>query len=149
MGRKIHKVASQLLQEVLALPGEKILTLATLDGSFTVDIDEKGKIGYEVGVEQLLLAKLVRAMREGGGMIVRQFLPFKLKRKMSNGKTLWVPEKNIYAAALGADQWFGCTAEQAESFCNTNAETGEAISPEEGVHYRAFPSALMAQGHSN
>nr|VFK23212.1 MAG: hypothetical protein BECKLPF1236B_GA0070989_13452 [Candidatus Kentron sp. LPFa] len=130
-----------LLHEIIKIPGDKILTLASATGPFKVDVNKNGEFGYEAGIKELFLAKLVNALHNGTALIIRQFLPVKVKRKLPNGQELWIPEKNIYAVVLGNGQWRGCTAEEVESCCNTDANTGKALLPEEGVHYQEFVPA--------
>jgi hypothetical protein len=128
-----------LIKEILKIKGSKIATLITNYDNFVVDIDEKGNFGYQEGVKNLFEAKLLRAMHEGGGLIIREFLPIKTKRKMPNGKIMWIPEKMIYGVAFGNKMWKGLKAEMVKKFHQTDHKTGKPISLEEGVRFGDFP----------
>ncbi|MFZ4099654.1 MAG: hypothetical protein ACOYKZ_04940 [Chlamydiia bacterium] len=129
---------TQLIDEILKIKGKKILTLSTLDDSFVVDVDASGRFGYQFGVKELFLAKLHRAMRGGGGLVIRQFLELRVKRTTPSLKEMWLPEKNIYIVGLGGNRWVGCSRAEVESCCETDAKTGQPLPKEEGVHYQHF-----------
>jgi hypothetical protein len=129
-----------ILQRIRSLPGPKILTLVTLASEFAVDIDADGVCGYEPGHESLFRAKLARALQEGGGLMIRQFLPVKVQRQMPNGKLLWIPEKKLYGLFLGAGEVTEMSDEVRRASC-TDAETGAALEPEPGVTYASWEEA--------
>lgn len=143
MLEKVNKNGNtkQLLEEILKIPGDKIVTLSTLSVTFQVDIDVTGHFGYEPDAKALFLAKLYSALDEGGGIIIREFLSIRVERKLPNGKKAWIPEKNLYGVILKDNGWFGCTKDQVQSFHETDATTGEALPKEEGVHYQDFANS--------
>lgn len=128
-----------LIKEILKIKGSKIATLITDYNDFVVDIDKKGNFGYQIGVKNLFEAKLLRAIHEGGGLIIREFLSIKTKRKMSNGKLMWIPEKMIYGVTLGNKMWKGLKAEMVKKCHQTDHKTGKPIPPEEGARFGDFP----------
>jgi hypothetical protein len=128
-------VIEDLLAQIKRLPGSKIVTLAQDTGVFEIDIDPQSVCGYEHGHELLFRAKLVRALHEGGGLMICQFLPVKVQRRMPNGKLMWVPEKNLYGLYLGDGAVHPLRAEAVRDASCTDATTGAALEPEEGVHY--------------
>jgi hypothetical protein len=136
----VPDTVKELVDEILKIPGPKIVTLTNVDrGIFRVDINEQGVFGYETGVKELFMAKLVRALHEGGGLIIRQFLPIKVKRANPKGEEMWLPEKYLYGIMLKDNKWFGMSPETLEDCCNQDANTGLPLPPEEGIHYQSFP----------
>jgi hypothetical protein len=130
--------AIELLEEILKIPGKKILTLHCVNSSFSVDIDESSKFGHQPGLKELFLAKLHRAFSEGGAIIIREFLPIRVKRTDGNGKIIWLPEKNLYGILLKDNKWIGCNREQLKEVYEIDALSGSPLSQEEGVHYQDF-----------
>ena len=129
-----------LLSCILQIPGDKIITLVIGNQPFTIDIHANGQIGYHVGHKQLFVAKLHHALVEGGGMIIREFLPMRVSRKLKNEKKGWIPEKNLYGVAFQSGEWVGLEAEAMQQAHEIDYSTGAYLSREEGVHYRTFPS---------
>lgn len=129
---------NKLLEEILKIPGKKILTLYCVNGNFSVDIDESSTFGYQPGIKELFLAKLHRAFLEGGAIIIREFLSIQVKREIDNKKIIWLPEKNLYGILLKDNEWIGCNKEQLKEMCETDAFSGRCLSQEEGVHYQDF-----------
>jgi hypothetical protein len=128
-----------LLDHILKIPGDKIVTLVTSGQSFAIDIQANGQIGYHIGHKQLFIDKLDRALIEGGGMTVRQFLSMKVSRKLKNGEKKWLPEKNLYGVVFQNGEWVGLAAEAMQQAHETDASTAEPLPREEGVHYQTFP----------
>jgi len=129
-----------LLDHILKIPGDKIITLAVGNQPFTIDIKANGQIGYQVGHKQLFVAKLHRALVEGGGMTIRQFLSIRVSRKLKNGEKGWLPEKNLYGIVFQNGKWVGLEAEAMQQTHETDASTGKSLPREEGVHYQTFPT---------
>lgn len=129
-----------LLTAIRALPGPKILTLTTSTGLQPYDMHEDGTLGYDPGHGLLFQAKLVRALHEGGALIVRQFLPIKVEHVAPDGRRTWIPRKNVYAIKLGQQTWTPLSAKDTRTVCCTDAETGQPLPPEPTVSYLAFPS---------
>lgn len=131
---------NNLINKIVSIPGDKIITLASHnDERFSIDISNDNEIGYAAEHKYLFQAKLAKALRYSGGMIIRQFLSLRVKRKMPNGKELWIPEKNIYGVVLGNGRWFGMDIPNLKLACETDA-SGKPIPQEVGVHYKVFPS---------
>jgi hypothetical protein len=68
-----------LLVEILKIPGAKIITLALDNEIFKIDIDEKGNFGYHPDHQALFRFKLMLALQNAGGMIIREFSSFACK----------------------------------------------------------------------
>ena len=107
---------------------------------FELDISENSEFGYAPEHKLLFKAKLTNAIQNGGGIIIRQFLSVRSKRKMPNGKEMWIPEKNLYGAILGNNDWIGMDIRSLKRAYETDATTGLSSTPHEGsTHYRNFP----------
>jgi hypothetical protein len=129
-----------LMVEILKIPGDKIITLTDQDQcSFKVDVSQEGVFGYQSGVKELFLAKLMKAFYGNGAIIIREFLPVKVERVLSNGKKMWIPEKNLYGIALQQGEWVGLSQEELQQCYATDAKSGQPLNQEDGVRYRKFP----------
>ncbi|EKE08087.1 MAG: hypothetical protein ACD_17C00358G0002 [uncultured bacterium] len=128
-----------LLDHILRIQGNKIITLVIGSHPFTIDIKANGQIGYHVGHKQLFIAKLHRALVEGGGMTIRQFLSISVSRKLKNREKGWLPEKTLYGVAFQNGEWVGLEAEAMQQAHETDSSTEEPLPREEGVHYQTFP----------
>jgi len=129
-----------LLDCILQIPGGKIITLVTGNHPFTIDIQANGQIGYHVGHRPLFIVKLHRALVEGGGMTIRQFLSMSVSRKLKNGEKRWLPEKNLYGVVFQNSGWIGLEAEAMQQTHEIDSSTGASLPREEGIHYQTFPS---------
>jgi hypothetical protein len=138
MPQETSAVLDDLLTKITQLPGSKIVTLALDTGEFEIDIDPQGVCGYDPGHEPLFRAKLARALHEGGGLMIRQFLPVKVQRRMPNGKLMWVPEKKLYGLYLGQGSIHPVSAEAVRTAACTDATSGAPLEPEEGVTYATW-----------
>lgn len=49
-----------------------------------------------------------------------------------------IPEKNIYGIVLGEGEWHSLSVESLQECCEHDAQTGNPLPPEEGVHYRCL-----------
>ena len=131
-------IIDDLLARIAQLPGSKIVTLAQETGVFEIDIDPQGVCGYEPGHELVFRAKLARALKEGGGLMIRQFLPVKVQRRMPNGRLMWVPEKKLYGLSLGEGQVRGLSADAVRQASCTDASSGAPLAPEAAVTYATW-----------
>lgn len=132
--------AGELLQSVLKLPGNKIVTLVVQGREpFVIDIGQNGDVGYEKGHELVSMAKLVTAFRGAGALMIRQFLPLRVQRVVPNGKTLWIPRKNVYGIRILGDKWEPLSGDEVRLMHTTDADTGQALPPEDDVRYADFP----------
>lgn len=141
---KEAKIAKKLIADInIKIPGKKILTLAGPErDSQAFDMDEKGKIGYEKGHELIFLARLSKAVKYGGGLIIRQFLPFKVERTVKNNKKVIIPKKNIYGISLGQNGASPLSASEIERACVHDCNTGKIIPKEQDCFYRDLPFKL-------
>jgi hypothetical protein len=141
---RLHETSAAVLDDLVArikrLPGAKIVTLSLEGSEFAIDVDPQGTCGYHPGHEPLFKTMLARALLEGGGLIVRQFLPVKIERRMPNGKLMWVPAKKLYGLALGHGALRGLDAEEVRAAMCTDADSGAPLPVEEGVVYAAWES---------
>lgn len=137
-GYEPSALVDDLLTRLRQLPGSKIVTLVQDSDVFEIDIDAEGICGYEPGHELLFRAKLARALTGGGGLMIRQFLPVKVERRMPNGRLMWVPEKRLYGVYLGDGEVRGLSAEAVRSASCTDAQTGAPLAPEAGVSYASW-----------
>jgi hypothetical protein len=136
----LYDQVNSLINEILKIPGTKIVTLVSKREVFKIDIRNNGRFGYEIHHKAMFLAKILTALGMGGGMMIREFSTLKYQRKMPNGKILWLPEKNLYGVCMTKGAWFGLNKEQVQQGCETDCITGEYLPREEGVHYRDFPT---------
>jgi len=143
MLKKVNTAAmDKLIKSIVKIPGEKIVTLIVQEESepFVIDVSADGKFGYHESHELLFRAKLVSAFSSSGGMIIRQFLPVKVQRKMPDGKKVWIPRKKIYGVFIGKGKWYPLSKEEVRRACCTNVETGKPIPPEPDVSFSDFPA---------
>lgn len=123
----------ELLEVITGLRGDKIVTLAYEERKFVIDINANGKIGYDPTHEALFRAKLFNAMDSPGSLIVRQFLPIKVERTMTDGRKRWIPKKKIYGVVLVNGSWLPISkAEMRTAYC-IDHKTGEYLAPEPDV----------------
>lgn len=131
-----HEIKSEvlkILELIQAIPGDKIITLAASNEAFKIDVDEAGRFGY---VKEHLFEfklKLSNALREGGGLIIRQFLTVKFEDKTPSGKIIWIPAKKIYGLLLGNNSFQVLSKQQVKEIYLTDYETGHRIKSETGV----------------
>src|SRR5580700_9117867 len=112
---------NNLIDEILKIPGDKIVTLVTNGDDFTIDISNNNQLGYSPEHKILFKAKLASALKNGGGITIRQFLSVRTKQKISNGKEIWIPEKNLYGAVLGNNNWIGMDIQTLKMAYETDA----------------------------
>ena len=142
MGKYIKThVIDELVKSILEIPGKKIITLVACDDVFTIDVSDKGDFGYEDTHKLIFQVKLFKALRYGGGMTIREFLPIKTLRKMPHEKEMWIPEKNLYGVVLNNGKWQGLEAKVVQKCFETDEYTGAPISREPAIHYKDFPIA--------
>jgi len=123
-----------LIKIIEQIPGQKIVTLTTVDGlsSFIIDVDEKGNYGYKKEHIVLFMAKLVSAFYSGGaGLIIRQFLPIRTEQN--------IQLKTIYGICIGHGKCIPMSKAEVELAHTTNHKTGEKIPPEPDVMFADFP----------
>jgi hypothetical protein len=126
----------KLIAVIQGIPGQKIVTLyapTSLNPEFSIDIQSAGRMGYEEGHEALFKAKLVHALIDGGGLVVRQLLGVKVQRRMPNGKVLWIPKKNLYGFKLGGGGFQPLSREEMRRAHCTDHKTGKVLEPEPDV----------------
>ncbi len=130
----------ELMVEILKIPGDKIITLTDQDQRwFEVDVSRQGAFGYQLGTKELFLAKLMNAFSGRGTIIIREFLPVKVKRVLSNGKEMWIPEKNLYGIVLQKGEWIGLSKEELQKCYARDTSSDSPIDQDEGVRYCTFP----------
>jgi hypothetical protein len=136
-----------LLENILEMiPGDKIITLSISNGIFgteSFDVSKKGKVGHHHSHKGLLLASMIYALRVGGGMIIRQFLPLKVERINHKGEKIFIPKKNLYGLAFGEGIIDYMDAEDMEMAHCTHAETGEPLPKENDCYFK--DSSFLAE----
>lgn len=129
-----------MLAALLALPGNKIITLLSSDDrAFQIDIQEDGSIGHHPSHLPLFVSKLVVALAEGGGMIIRQFLPARAERQLPDGRTVELPLKNIYGVSLRDGRWQPLSGDETRLAHTTDAATGARLDQEDLTAFPEFP----------
>jgi hypothetical protein len=131
LNKVIRNTATNLIDEIKSLSGDKIITCVGETDNFTIDILANGQIGYQVNHHELLIEKLIQYMSEKGGLTVRQFSEDNYSKN--------IPYKNIYSALLSNDSYKWLSAEIVEKCHCTDVTTQKSIPPEEGVRYLNFP----------
>lgn len=131
-----------LIESILSIPGNKIITLGYGDEAFSIDIDKDGNYGHQVGDEEIFKAKLFSAFHVRGAVIIRQFLSEKIRITAPNGKRIDIPKKNIYSISIYNGDWFPHSKETMEWAHNTEYGTGKILLPEEGVSFIDFPNSI-------
>ncbi|MHB8140323.1 MAG: hypothetical protein ACYDHD_03555 [Vulcanimicrobiaceae bacterium] len=138
-----NEPAKRLYDDILAIPGRKIVTIATFAGPFEFDIDEHGNVGYDPVHEQVLLGTLQIALVQAGGVIVRTFTALKIDVRTPKGR-MPLPVKRIYGAVTGSGNYRWQTAAETKAASETDATTGERLPPEPAVSYCAYPKVSGA-----
>ncbi|MCP4746383.1 MAG: hypothetical protein GY874_09625 [Desulfobacteraceae bacterium] len=123
----------ELINTILELPGDKIITLAGIDGILEIDIESNGKIGYTPEHEEYFKDKLAKMMLTGGGLTIRQFLSVKVQRKAPNGKMIWIPKKLLYGVRIINGTWQSISKTDMQVAHCMDCETGEPLKPEEDL----------------
>ena len=127
----------ELIDLILKIPGDKIVTLSiqTVADKEVVqfDISKEGVIGYDPDHAQYFKFKLSSAFYSSGSIIIRAFTPLKVEREAPDGRKILIPIKKIYGAALSNDFWEGVSKEALKQVHNTDATTGERLSPEKEI----------------
>lgn len=117
----------------------KSTAIATFVGSegkpFVVDLKRQGdrvKYGYQIGIKELFIAKLLNNCNPTGSLILRSFTEeidefTQLPIKELRGYVLQWQGDALEFEKLSPEMMFACH--------NTNAETGEPIALEQSVRY--------------
>jgi hypothetical protein len=136
--REIKSETLKIIELIQTISGNKVLTLAART-IFKIDVDEIGKFGY--AKEHLLdfKVKLTNALREGGGLIIRQFLNVKFEHKTQNGKLIWIPAKKIYGLFLGNNSFQPLSEQQVQEMFLIDYQTGQRIESEPGIIFSTLP----------
>lgn len=130
---------ARLLTAIQRLPETKIVTVAGSDHVQKFDIAPDGTIGHRVGHDLLLRWLLAMGMEWGCGLIIRQFLPAKVERVVTNGKRLWIPRKRIYGVFLGGGTFRVLPPDEVCSAMTTDYATGAPLPAEDDVEYGELP----------
>jgi hypothetical protein len=118
------------------IKGKKIVTIAVKGENREFYID--GDFNFlDIIAEYLFYTMLEKGVPEHAGIIVRQFLNIKIKRKI-NGKEVWIPQKKIYGFFAKSNNIFPLSKEEVELCCNTDAKTGLPLEPEEDVVFASI-----------
>ena len=116
----------KLIAAIRKIPGSKIITLATEEGQFKIDVTEKGFFGYHKSHEKLFRAKLMLK----GGMTIRQFLPITFDG---------FPLKTLYGIYFDSGKWLPISKAEVEIAHTTDYKTGNPIVPSKDVMFADFP----------
>lgn len=131
---------SQIIDICRTIRGAKILTVCRdHDVSFTIHINEDGKIGSDPSYTRKLRSELGLAFQYGGTFIVRQYLPLKTQQINSRGEKYWAPWKNVYAFNLGNNR-FEAVPIADLNYAGSLDSDGKPVAREQGVtfcEYRA------------
>ena len=130
-----------IIAAILTIKGDKIVTIATTGHHQAYDINAKGDIGYAPFHRHQFETQLAAAFRDGGGVIIRQFLTIKVECVMPNGKKMWIPRKNVYGISIVDGEWFGIPESALIDACCTDNVTGKRLPIEPHVSYKAFPTS--------
>ena len=115
------------------IKGSKIVTITTSNYSQAFDINKDFQF-IDIASEHLFYKILKEGILKGTGIIIRQFLDIKTK-KIINNKEIWIPKKKLYGFFLYLNNIFPTPKEDLEIACNTDAETGLPLEPENDVIY--------------
>lgn len=129
----------RLIKAILKIPGNKILTLASRGTPFTIDLSKAGVWGYDEAHEYLFRAKLATALYEGAGLTIRQFLPVKVERTTADGKTVWIPKKNVYGIVIHEGTWHPVSKAELRLSYGTDHLSGKPIPIEPDIYFMDFP----------
>lgn len=137
---RLVREAERVLKAVRRLPGGKIVSIVNRDDhQQAFDVNSGGRVGSLQGHDVLLLALIASGLADGGGMIVRQFLPERGLMVGANGKVMDVPRKRLYGISLDAGVARPQDASVVRECMTVDCTTGAAIPEEELVEYATFP----------
>ncbi len=137
---------ARLLRAIRSLPGDKIVTVATLQGTTAYDIAENGAVGYVPGHEAALLKLLDHCLcgYASAGLMIRQFIPgTSATVKNIRGKDVSIPWKALYGVHITGDGIRPLPAEEVEHSA-THAADGSPTEPENYVVFEDF-SVILAR----
>jgi hypothetical protein len=120
-----------LIYNIKSLPGNKVLTLAYYGGTFEVELEEFGKLS----LPQSFLVRMDAALRDGGGMIIRQILPTEVEITSPTGLKRIVQETKVYGIAMGKKIWKLMSKEEIREAKCRDPKTGQLSSPGPGVFF--------------
>ena len=90
-------IANKIVEEILSIPGQKILTL---NNGNSFDIEENGYFEYIKPFKNFILTS------NNLGIVVRQFTNNYIKKLVPSGKILDIPIKNIYMIIVIKGKYF-------------------------------------------
>lgn len=132
MKKNLALKVEELTNKIKNIPGNKIVTLFSNDSLTQMnqyDIAENGQVGHHPSHDVLFRTKLVHALNNGGGIIIRQFT------KIYDQD---MPIKKIYGVYLGSGGYVGLSREKVENAHCTDAKTGKSIPKEKNVVFCGF-----------
>ncbi len=113
------------------IPGEKIITIRTAEHrAQEFDMCSNGEIGFDNIHKTLLLHRIAWAIRFGGEMIIRQFLPLRIEDGGHAGKKVMKSEKNLFGVQLSSGEIIALSGHERQGVLEQNL--GENSSLQEG-----------------
>lgn len=132
-------LTEKLFNDVFALGDHLIVTVVSnYMGSQSYDIKD-GIIGYAPLHKELLLEHLEECLSKHGSIVIRKFLTDKTTVDTPNGP-MRLPIKEIYGAFIKDGIVHHLSEGAMQSAYETDAMTGEPLSPEPAVVYCEWPS---------
>jgi hypothetical protein len=114
----------------MALRGFRQITVATdYLGARKYDVSEDGVTGYDPTHRECLLEHLREAVKDGGGVVVRQFQAEKVLVMTPVGPRL-LPVKHVFGVIAGQGRWAGLSSQAMRAANSEDSETGYALSLE-------------------
>lgn len=137
--RKVSPQVEVLMQIILGVPGQKIVTVAKEGETLAFDVTANGKIDFEPGHPADLRQVLDQALKGSGSLIIRRFLHLQVEHTTPSGEKMWIPQKKLYGAFLQNGQFFGLKAAQLRETFSYDHATGAPLPPEPAELYCDFP----------
>ena len=128
----------EIMDLVLTIPGNKIVTIAGDGFDQSFDIDASGAIGYELSHASQLASQILRCFDESGVIVVCQFTDERDSEEI-NGKIVQVPIKNLYGIMVDGGKWHRIPSDALRLSYLTDAKTGKPLKPEKTVRYCDLP----------
>jgi hypothetical protein len=125
---KLMEIIENFIDALYEISGDKIVTIAVgKDEAFKFDVFKNGKVGYEPEHKMLFKMTLIRALTEGGGVVIRAFSQMTYQKINPEGKKIRLPYKRVYGAFFGNNKINALNSSEVEKAFG---------SKEEGVVYK-------------
>lgn len=125
----LNNTFDELIHNIKLIPGNKFLSLAYKGESYIAMMKESGDFVLPHFQETIFLARLADALRDGGGLIIRQVVP------SPSVQPTEVQETRFYGIGLGKKDWKPMSKEAIREAKCRDPKTGQISHPAPGVSF--------------